>query len=132
ELEREIFRDEPGQDHPTALPTVPDPSYSTGAAPPVEEVETVAPPKAAEPQDEPITSAPLIPATPEVLSGPLREVPVDSHREPQPIVWNEPIGPDLDPEPAVAAPEPEAVDPLPPPAGAAAASQASPSTNVHL
>ena len=132
ELEREIFRDEPGQDHPTALPTVPDPSYSTGAAPPVEEVETVAPPKAAEPQDEPITSAPLIPATPEVLSGPLREVPVDSHREPQPIVRNEPIGPDLDPEPAVAAPEPEAVHPWPPPEAATEAIPATPSTNVIL
>jgi len=101
ELEREIFRDEPGQDHPTPLTPVPESTHPMMAEPPVEEIDALAPQEDAEPQGEFISELPLMPAVPEVLPGPLREVPVDSHREPEPVVW------DLEPEPATAAPEPE-------------------------
>src|SRR5207253_1295115 len=36
ELEREIFRDEPSQDHPTPLPPTAEPRYPMMAAPPLE------------------------------------------------------------------------------------------------
>src|SRR5947208_2207252 len=101
ELEREIFRDEPGQDHPTPLTPIPESTHPMMAEPPVEEIDALAPQEDAEPQGEFISELPLMPAVPEVLPGPLREVPVDSHREPEPVVW------DLEPEPATAAPEPE-------------------------
>ena len=100
ELEREIFRDEPGQDHPTPLTPVPESTHPMMAEPPVEEIDALAPQEDAEPQGEFISELPLIPAVPEVLSGPLREVPVDSHREPEPVVS------EREPEPAAtAAPE---------------------------
>src|SRR5438132_2833875 len=60
ELEREIFRDEPLQDHPMPLSPVPEPLYPTLTEQP-EEIEPVEALDAAEP--------------------PLREVPVDSHQQ---------------------------------------------------
>ena len=96
ELEREIFRDEPLQDHPMPLSPVPEPLYPTlterpEEIEPVEAVEAAEPPKAAEPE-------PREPSQPEILSGPLREVPVDSHRQVQFTDWDrEPV-----PEPAPA------------------------------
>ena len=100
ELEREIFRDEPGQDHPTPLTPIPESTHPMMAEPPVEEIDALAPEEDVEPQGVFISELPLIPAVPEVLSGPLREVPVDSHREPEPVVS------EREPEPAAtAAPE---------------------------
>jgi hypothetical protein len=101
ELEREIFRDEPLQDHPMPLSPVPEPLYPTmaarpeeiepiEAAPPERPVEPVAPlasfevapvEEAAEPEPEPE------PARPEIFAGPLREVPVDSHRQVEFTDW---------------------------------------------
>src|SRR5256714_3474716 len=73
ELEREIFRDEPVQDHPTRLSPIAEPLYPAMVEP--EEIE---------PEPEPIQDVaeaePVAPA-PETLPAPLREVPVDSHRE---------------------------------------------------
>ena len=100
ELEREIFRDEPGQDHPTPLTPIPESTHPMMAEPPVEEIDALAPEEDVEPQGEFISELPLIPAVPEVLPGPLREVPVDSHREPEAVVS------EREPEPvASAAPE---------------------------
>jgi len=101
ELEREIFRDEPGQDHPTPLTPTPESTHPMMAEPPVEEIDVLAPEEDVEPQGEFISELPLIPAAPEVSPGPLREVAVDSHRELEPVVW------DPEPEPLSAAPEPE-------------------------
>jgi len=78
ELEREIFRDEPGQDHPTPLPPVSEPIYPMVTAPGVEETEAVPPTEEVEP-----------------LAGLWREVHVDSHREPEPSARDhepEPVG----------------------------------------
>jgi hypothetical protein len=99
ELEREIFRDEPLQDHPMPLSPVPEPLYPTMAARP-EEIEPVEP---AQPEKPAESVAPLAsfevasvdeaaepepePARPEIFSGPLREVPVDSHREVEFTDW---------------------------------------------
>jgi len=105
ELEREIFRDEPSIDHPTPLPAVPEPLYPMMAAPPEVEPMTVSQP------DEPLASVepePVVeaaepepaPALPEMVSGPLREVPVDSHRD---IAF-----PEWDPVPDPAETEPPA------------------------
>ena len=98
ELEREIFRDEPVQDHPTRLTSAPEPLYPTMAEP--EEIEVVKPadpvqplslyePPAPEPEPiedvaEPESPAP---AQADAFPIPLREVPVDSHREPEREVW---------------------------------------------
>ena len=41
ELEREIFRDEPGQDHPTPLPPISEPTSPMMTEPPVEDLQTV-------------------------------------------------------------------------------------------
>src|SRR5947208_11168510 len=71
ELEREIFRDEPWQDHPMPLSPVPEPLYPATTDRP-EEIEPV---EAAEPMLA--ETEPAEPALPEILSGPLREVPVD-------------------------------------------------------
>ena len=85
ELEREIFRDEPSQDHPMRLSPVPEPIYPTMTEP-FEEKETLKPAEPVEPlalhEVERVeeTVEPEA-ATPEVLSAPLREVPVDSHRQ---------------------------------------------------
>jgi hypothetical protein len=97
ELEREIFRDEPLQDHPVPLSPVPEPLYPTLRRP--EEIELV---EAAEP---PLGAEPELaePAPPETLSGPLREVPVDSHRQVEFSDW------DREPEP-----EPDIVEPTQP------------------
>ena len=94
ELEREIFRDEPLQDHPMPLSPVPEPTYPATTDRP-EEIEPL---EAAEtmPALEPESAEP---APPEILSGPLREVPVDSHRQVQFSDW------DREPEPE---PVPEA------------------------
>src|SRR6202140_1641913 len=92
ELEREIFRDEPLQDHPMPLSPVPEPLYPTMAAHPgeVEPVEPAQPEKPVEPvaplasfEVGPVEEAAEPepePARPEIFSGPLPEVPVDSHR----------------------------------------------------
>src|SRR2546430_9023816 len=85
-LEREISRDEPGQDHPTSLPPISEPIYPTMTAAPVEEIEAVPPTEDVEAPEELAAPPPLIPATPEPVSGSWREVHVDSHREPEPAV----------------------------------------------
>ena len=86
ELEREIFRDEPLQDHPMPLSPVPEPLYPTLTEQP-EEIEPVEALDAAEP--------------------PLREVPVDSHQQVDFTDWRrEPQQtpePEPEPEPAPAA-----------------------------
>ena len=96
ELEREIFRDEPLQDHPVPLSPVPEPLYPMLERPeeiePVEAVEAAEPPIAAEPES-------AEPTHPEVLSGPLREVPVDSHRQAEFTDWDR--EPEPEPEPAL-------------------------------
>jgi hypothetical protein len=97
ELEREIFRDEPVQDHPTRLSPMPEPLYPT-----VAEQEEVEPMNSVEPvpthsfyepvADEPAALEPepteaamepevAAPQPAEVWPASLREVPVDSHRE---------------------------------------------------
>src|SRR5712691_3652427 len=108
ELEREIFRDEPMQDHPMPLSPVPEPLYPTMAARP-EEFEPVEPVKPAEPI-APLASFEVAPvdeaaepesterARPEIFPGPLREVPVDSHRQVEFTDWDR----EPEPEPAAA------------------------------
>jgi hypothetical protein len=109
ELEREIFRDEPLQDHPVPLSPVPEPFYPTMAAQPeeIEPVEAIEPVKPAEPVapfasfevapvDEIAEPEPREPAHPEVFPGLLREVPVDSHRQVAFTEW------DREPEPELA------------------------------
>jgi hypothetical protein len=108
ELEREIFRDEPVQDHPTRLSPTPEPLYPAMAEP-TEEIEPVRPtePDQAMPflefEPEPINAVgepePMAPAHAEAFTAPLREVPVDSHRETEAVEW---------------APEPESVEEEPP------------------
>src|SRR2546430_11377037 len=102
ELEREIFRDEPGQDHPTALPPISEPIYPMMTAAGVEEIEAVPPTEDVEAPEELAAPPPLIPATPEPVSGSLREVHVDSHREPEPAVrdYEPEAGPPRQPMPA--------------------------------
>ena len=100
ELEREIFRDEPLQDHPMPLSPVPEAVYPTMAAHPEEidsvepaqpetPVEPVAPLASFEvaPVDEAAEPEPAEPARPEIFSGALREVPVDSHRQVEFTDW---------------------------------------------
>ena len=100
ELEREIFRDEPLQDHPMPLAPVPEPLYPMMAARP-EEIETVEPAQPERPVeplaplasfevapvDEAAEPEPTEPARPEIFSGALREVPVDSHRQVEFTDW---------------------------------------------
>jgi hypothetical protein len=122
ELEREIFRDEPLQDHPMPLSPVPEPLYPTMAARP-EEIEPVEPAEPVKPLEP---SAPLAsfeaapvdeaaepessePAPPEILAGPFREVPVDSHRQVEFTDW------DRDPEPLPAPAREVAPVPVPVP-----------------
>jgi hypothetical protein len=106
ELEREIFRDEPLQDHPMPLSPVPEPLNPTVAARPgeVEPVEPALPGKPVGPVaplasfegvpvDEAAEPEPAEPARPETFSGALREVPVDSHRQVAFTNW------DREPEP---------------------------------
>jgi hypothetical protein len=122
ELEREIFRDEPLQDHPMPLSPVPEPLYPTMAAHPeeVEEVEAVEPEpvKPAEPAvpvassevapvEETTEPEPAEPAHAEIFPGLLREVPVDSHRQVEFSEW------DREPEPAPAPPLTASPAPLP-------------------
>jgi hypothetical protein len=81
ELEREIFRDEPSIDHPSALPPLQEPVSPMMAAPD-QEIESAPLAEPVEPlasiEQEPVQES----AEPEpALSGPLREVPVDSHRD---------------------------------------------------
>jgi hypothetical protein len=121
ELEREIFRDEPVQDHPTRLSPAPEPLYPTMAEP--EEIEPV---KAVEPipthafyEPTPDEPAPLEPEPAEAAMEPevaaaqpadawppsLREVPVDSHREVEKHDWAAQADPDRwepQPEPVAA------------------------------
>ncbi len=96
ELEREIFRDEPLQDHPIPLSPVPEPLPPLAASE-VAPVEEVAEPDATE------TSRP------EILSGPLREVPIDSHRQVEFTDWDR----EPEPEPAPAAHPTPAPIPMP-------------------
>ena len=95
ELEREIFRDEPAQDHPTRLSPTPEPLYPIMVEP--EEIESVRPVEPlhhmsfyepAPPEPDPIEAvvepeAPL-PAQIDALLQPLREVRVDSYHEAAP------------------------------------------------
>ena len=81
ELEREIFRDEPLQDHPMPLSPVPEPLYPTLTEQP-EEIEPVEAVEAAEP--------------------PLREVPVDSHQQVDFTDWDREPQPEPAPAPAPA------------------------------
>jgi len=83
ELERDIFRDEPIQDHPTRLSPMPEPIYPTMAEP-TEDIEPVRPAEPAQPLafDEPEPMEAVV----ESDAG-LREVPVDSHREAEPVDW---------------------------------------------
>jgi hypothetical protein len=116
ELEREIFRDEPSQDHPRPLSPVPEPIYPTMAEPFEEEaVEPAEPvePMAVHEVDRAKETVEPEAATPEVLSAPLRQVPVDSHRQVEFTDWYrdrdpvhmEPVAAPIDwerePEPAV-------------------------------
>ena len=98
ELEREIFRDEPLQDHPMPLSPVPEPLYPAMTDIPEEigPVEDAEPVQAAEPE-------PAEPAPPEILSGPLREVSVDSHREVEFTDWDRAPEPEPAPAPALEA-----------------------------
>jgi len=84
ELEREIFRDEPGQDHPTPLPPISEPTSPMMTEPPVEDLQAVPPAEEVEP-----------------ASGPWREVHIDSHREPEPALR------DQEPKPVAVAPQAE-------------------------
>jgi cell division septation protein DedD len=89
QLEREIFRDEPAQDHPTALtPSIetatPDTPTESVAADHQEATEAEHPSMVEEPDEEPVAS-PLLPlAEPIVAAAPSpsswREIPIDSHR----------------------------------------------------
>src|SRR6266852_5623156 len=112
ELEREIFRDEPLQDHPIPLSPVPEPLYPTMAARP-EELEPVEPdepvkplePAAplasfeAAPVDEAAEPESSEPAPHEILTGPYREVPVDTHRQVEFTDWDR--EPESHPAPAL-------------------------------
>src|ERR1700737_403787 len=112
ELEREIFRDEPLQDHPVPLSPVPEPLYPAMAARPediepvdVEPAELVKPFEAlaplasyeVAPVEETAEPESTEPAPAEIFSGPLREVPIDSHRQVEFTEW------DREPEPQPAA-----------------------------
>ena len=98
ELEREIFRDEPLQDHPMPLSPVPEPLYPamTDITEEIGPVDDAQPAQAAEPE-------PAEPAPAEILSGPLREVPVDSHREVEFTDWDREPEPEPAPAPALEA-----------------------------
>ena len=98
ELEREIFRDEPLQDHPMPLSPVPEPLYPamTDIPEEIRPVDDAEPAQAAE-------SEPAEPAPAEILSGPLREVPVDSHREVEFTDWDREPEPEPAPAPALEA-----------------------------
>src|SRR5712691_158867 len=79
ELEREIFRGEPLQDHPTPLAPVPEPLYPTMGAPleaiePVNPTEPVAPLASFEPEpvEEAAEPESAAPALPEMVTTPLR------------------------------------------------------------
>jgi hypothetical protein len=106
ELEREIFRDEPLQDHPMPLSPIPEPLYPTmvDRHEEIEPVEAAEAPKPAEPiaplasfemapVDEAAEPESTDPGRPEVLPEHLREVPVDSHRQVAFTDW------DREPEP---------------------------------
>src|SRR5438105_13072767 len=94
ELEREIFRDEPLQDHPMPLSPVPEPLYPTLTEQP-EEIEPVEAVEAAEP--------------------PLREVPVDSHQQVDFTDWRREPQQTPEPEPAPAAAREASPFPIPVP-----------------
>jgi hypothetical protein len=107
ELEREIFRDEPSQDHPTPLAPIMDPYPTMAAAP--EEIEPVGTGEPVEPlaflepelvaeEAEPESTAS------EVVPGPLREVPIDSHRQVEFPDW------DREPEPVKVEPPAASAD----------------------
>jgi hypothetical protein len=112
ELEREIFRDEPVQDHPTRMSPMPEPLYPTMAEPheiePVQPLSFYEPPP---PEPEPIEAvvepelAP--PAQAEAFPQPLREVRVDSHREVERDAW----AAQLEHEEWAPQPKPAAVEP---------------------
>ena len=108
ELEREIFRDEPVQDHPTRLSPMPEPLYPSMLVP--EEIESVRPAEPAQPmpffepppaEPEPVEAraepevAPPVQA--DAVPETLREVPIDSHREAERNEWTAP--PESDPWP---------------------------------
>jgi hypothetical protein len=114
ELEREIFHDEPIQDHPTPLMSFAEPIVPTMAEAEVDQQVEMSP--AVEPP------AQTEPAEVETdASEAWREVPIDSHREPvipiapepQPTSWTpepEPATWMREPEPVAWKPEPQAVE----------------------
>jgi hypothetical protein len=123
ELEREIFRDEPVQDHPTRLSPMPEPLYPAMAEP--EEIEPMQPvepipthsfyeptpdePGRLEPEPTEAAMEPEVAAPQPADAWPpsLREVPVDSHREVEKNDWATPADPDRwepQPEPVHAEP----------------------------
>jgi hypothetical protein len=86
ELEREIFRDSPWGERPEALPPVHQESgYRDEPASILFADEPTTQPAVIEPELDPALSQPL----PEVLAGPVKEVPVDSH-QPAPAPLAEP------------------------------------------
>jgi hypothetical protein len=110
ELEREIFRDEPLQDHPMPLSPVPEPLYPTMAARPeqLEPVEPAQPEQPTEPMaplasfevspvDEAAEPEPAELTHHEIFSSPLREVPVDSHRQVEFTNWDRELEPQRSP-----------------------------------
>jgi hypothetical protein len=120
ELEREIFRDEPVQDHPTHFSSMPEPLYPTLAEPEATEpepIEAVVEPEMAEAEPTPA----------EVLPSPLREVPIDSHREAEPDEWAGQPEPDQwQPQPEPVHAEPSHWDALPVPVASEPAADTEP------
>jgi anti-sigma factor RsiW len=93
DLEREIFRDEPMQDHPTPLAPLHEPIFPGLAAGPLDPVETVPPVDRGEAASVEVWAEPEPPQQ-------LREIPVDSHRETAPAEWGraeEPVVEELPP-----------------------------------
>lgn len=75
ELERQIFHDEPAQDHPTPMETAPE--ASEGAGLPLMNAEE-------EPSEEPEPPQEVVAAAPEAVEPAWRQVPVDSHQVVEP------------------------------------------------
>lgn len=71
ELEREIFHDEPAQDHPTPLSTLPETVEAASEPVADQEEQAIA---------EPEPAAEIAAAPPEIPPASWREVPVDSHQ----------------------------------------------------
>jgi hypothetical protein len=139
ELEREIFRDEPVPGHPSSLAAMPEPIYPTMAPP---EEPAAGPPPTDEVVAEPDTAD-------------LREVPLDSHREPEPSTAPPPApapapaasrgetdwtrlletiasAPEVEEEPHTMAPMPVSAAPPPPPAAASSSFDPTPPVETSV